>query len=139
MTLINEICLLSHTTEAKDSEKAKTKKHIMVLPFAGENDYTLIQFWIKGLSKTLSYNIKMQIIFTGTKISSQLNDIINPTNRFKNNIMICTIQFLVLQTVVKIYIFEKARWLNESMKNPIGQDRNSHLFKHFVASVHTKY
>ena len=54
MTLINEISLLSHTTEAKDIEKAKIKKHIMVLPFAEENDYTLIQFWIKGLSKTLS-------------------------------------------------------------------------------------
>ena len=81
----------------------------------------------------------MQTIFTGTKISSQLNDIINPIHRFKNNIMICTIQFLVLQTVVKIYIFEKARWLNESMKNPNGQARNFHLFKHFVESVYTKY
>ena len=81
----------------------------------------------------------MQTIFTGTKISSQLNDIINHIHRFKNNIMICTIQFLVLQTVVKIYIFEKARWLNESMKNPHGQDRNFHLFKHFVESVYTKY
>ena len=45
----------------------------MVLLYAGEKGCTLRKFFIEDLQRTLPPNIKVQIIYTGNKLSSQIS------------------------------------------------------------------
>ena len=51
----------------------------MKLPYAGEKGCSIIKSLKKYLKKTLPANIEADIIFTGTKLSSQLHNIKDPT------------------------------------------------------------
>ena len=51
----------------------------MNLPYAGEKGCSIIKSLKKYLKKTLPANIEARIIYTGRKLSSQLNNIKDPT------------------------------------------------------------
>ena len=52
---------------------------MMILPYAGEKGCTLIKSLKKNLQRALQINIQTRIVYTGTKLSSQLKKIKNPT------------------------------------------------------------
>ena len=51
----------------------------MKLPYAGEKGCSIIKSLKKHLKKTLPANIEADIIYTGTRLFSQLNNVKDPT------------------------------------------------------------
>ena len=51
----------------------------MILPYAGEKVSTLIKSLKKNLQRALPINIQTRIVYTGTKLSSQLKNMKDPT------------------------------------------------------------
>ena len=52
---------------------------MMILPYASEKGWTLIKSLKKNLPRVLPVNIQTCIVYTGTKLSSQLRNIKDPT------------------------------------------------------------
>ena len=52
---------------------------MMIVPYAEEKGCTLIKSLKKNLQRELPVNIQTRIVFTGTKLSSQLRNIKDPT------------------------------------------------------------
>ena len=75
------------------------------------------------------------IAYTGTKLSSQLRNIKDPTP-FEEQHDIVYQSFCSAENCNENYIGESARWLDEKMRDHNGRNRNSHLFKHSVESRH---
>ena len=67
------------TNETTTVEESNSKKEIMKLPYACEKGCSIIKSLKKHLKKTLLANIEADIIYTGTELSSQLNNIKDPT------------------------------------------------------------
>ena len=78
---------------------------------------------------------KSFIAYTGTKLSSQLRNIKNPTP-FEEQHDIVYQSFCSAENGNENYIGESGRWLDERMRDHNGRNRNSHLFKHSVESKH---
>ena len=106
---------------------------MMILPYAGEKGCTLIKPLKKNLQRVLI--IQTRIVYTGTKLSSHLRNIKDPTP-FEEQHDIVYHSFCSAENCNENYIGESARWLDERMKDHNGRDRNSHLFKHSVESRH---
>ena len=66
------------TNEATITEESNSKKQIIKLPYGGEKGCSIIKSLKKHLKKTLPANLEADIIYTGTKLSSQLNNIKDP-------------------------------------------------------------
>ena len=71
-----DVTVINETTTAT---RSNSKKQIMKLPYAGEKGCSIIKSLKKHLKKTLPANIEADIIYTGTKLSSQLNNIKDST------------------------------------------------------------
>ena len=105
----------------------------MQLPYAGVKGCSIIKSFKKHLKRTLPANIEADIIYTGTKLSSQLNNIKDPT-LFEEQ------HDLIYHSVCKNdncnddYIGEIARGLKERVKDHNGRDKSSHLVKHSIES-----
>ena len=52
---------------------------MMIVPYAEEKGCTLIKSLKKNLQRELPVNIQKRIVFTGSKLSSQLRKIRDPT------------------------------------------------------------
>ena len=108
---------------------------MMILPYAGEKGCTLIKSLKKNLQRVLPVNIQTRIVYTGTKLSSHLRNIKDPTP-FEEQQDIIYHSFYSAKNCNENYIGESDRQLDERMKDNNGQDRNFHLFKHLVESRH---
>ena len=115
--------------ETTDGEKNNIRKPMMILPYAGEKGCTLIKSLKKNLQRVLPVNIQTRIVYTGTKLSSQLRNIKDPTPFEERHDTACQ-SFCSAENCNENYIGESARRLDERMKDHNGPDRNSHLFKH---------
>ena len=100
---------------------------MMMPPHAGEKCCSLIKFLEKNLQKKLPTNIPTRIVYTGSKLSSDLKNVKVPTP-FEEN---CSDE-----NCNKNYISESARRLDERMKDHNGRQSNSHLLKHSVEGGH---
>ena len=78
---------------------------------------------------------KSFIAYTGTKLSSQLRNIKNPTP-FEEQHDIVYQSFCSAENCNENYIGESAQRLDERMKDHNGWELNSHFFKHSVESRH---
>ena len=121
--------------ETIDGENNKIRKPIMILPYAGERGCTLIESSKKNLQKALPINIQTRIVYTGTKLSSQLKNIKDPTS-FDEKHDIVYQSFCSAENCNENYIGESARRLHERVKDHNGRDRNCHFFKHSTESRH---
>ena len=117
-----------------DSEKNNIRKPMMILPYAGEKGCTLIKSLKKNLQRVLPVNIQTRIVYTGTKLSSQLRNIKDPTT-FEEQHDIVYHSFCS-ENYNENCIGKSARRLDEREKDHNGRDHNSHLFKHSVESRH---
>ena len=89
----------------------------------------------KHLKKTLPANIEADIIYTGTKLSSQLNNIKDPTPFEEQHDPIYH-SVCNNDKCNDDYIGEIARRLKERVKDHNGRDKISHLVKHSLESGH---
>ena len=111
------------TNESKTAGESNSKTQIMKLTYAGEKGCSIIRSLKKHLKKTLAANIKVDIIYTGTKLSSQLNDIKDPTPFEKQHDLI---YHSVCNNEIcnDDYIGEIARRLKERIKDHNGHDKS---------------
>ena len=121
--------------ETTDGENDNIRKPMMILPYAGEKGCTLIKSLEKNLQRVLPVNIQTRIVYTGTKLSSQLRNIKDPTP-FEEQHDIVYHSFCSAVNCNKNYIDGGARRLDERIKDYNDRDRSSHLFKHSVESRH---
>ena len=107
----------------------------MKLPYAGEKGCSIIKSLKKHLKKTLPANIEADIIYTGTKLSSQLNNIKDPTpfeeqhDRIYHSV--CN-----NDNRKDDYTGEIALRLKERVKDHNGSDKSSYLIKHSIELGH---
>ena len=116
-------------------KKVIQKKQIMNLPYAGEKGCSIIKSLKKHLKKTLPANIEADIIYTGTKLSSQLNNIKDPTP-FEEQHDLIYHSVCNNENCNDNYIGEIARPLKERVKDHNGRDKSSQLVKHSIESGH---
>ena len=121
--------------ETTDSENNNIKKPMVILPYAGEKGCTLIKSLKKNLQRAIPINIQTGIVYTRTKLSSQLKSIKDPTP-FEEKYYIVYHFFCSAENCNENYISESAQWIDEKVKNHNGQYCNFHLFKHSVESRH---
>ena len=127
-----EVILTNETTTAEESN---SKKQIMKLPYAGEKGCSIIKSLKKHLKKTLPTNLQADINYTESKLSSQLNNIKDPTPFEEQH-------DLIYHSVCNNdncnydYIGEVARRLKGRVKEHNGRDKSSHLVKHSIESGH---
>ena len=107
----------------------------MKLPYAGEKGCSIIKSLKKHLKKTLPANLEADIIYTGTKLSSQLNNIKDPTP-FEEQHDLIYHSVCNNDNCNDDYIGEIARRLKERVKDHNGRDKSSHLVKHSIESGH---
>ena len=93
-----DVTVINETTTAT---RSNSKKQIMKLPYAGEKGCSIIKSLKKHLKKTLPANIEADIIYTGTKLSSQLNNIKDST-LFESSMIWYIIQFAIMTTVMMV-------------------------------------
>ena len=107
----------------------------MILPYAREKSCTLIKSLKKNLQRALPTNIQTHIVYTGTNLSSQFKNIKNLTP-FQEQHDSVYHSFFSAKNCNENYIGERARRLDERMRDHNGRDHNSHFFKHSVESGH---
>ena len=65
--------------ETTDDNNNNIRKPMMILPYAGEKGGTSIKFLKKNLQRVLPTNIQTRVVYTGTKLLSQLKNVKDPT------------------------------------------------------------
>ena len=123
------------TNETTITEESNYKKQIMKLLYAGEKGCSIIKSLKKHLKKTLPANLEADIIYTGTKLSSQLKNIKDPTP-FEEQHDLIYHSVCNNDNFNDDYIGEIARHLKERVKDHKGRDKSSHLVKHSIESRH---
>ena len=103
----------------------------MKLPYAGEKGCSVIKSMKKHLKKTLPANLDADIIYTGKKLSSHLNNIKDPTPFEEQHDLTCH-SVCNNDKYNDDYIGEIARHLKERVKDHNGRDKSSHLVKHSI-------
>ena len=121
--------------ETTDDENSNIKKPMIILPHAGGKVCTLTKSLKKNLQRTLPINIQTRIVYTGTKLSSQLKNMKDSTP-FEEQHDIVYHSFFSAENCKEIYIGESARGLDQRVKYHNDRDCKSHLFKYSVESRH---
>ena len=121
--------------ETTDGGNNNIKKPMMILSYAGEKGSTLIKSLKKNLQRALPINIQTRIVYTGTKLSSQLKNMKDPTPIEEQHDIVYH-SFCSVVSHDENYIGKSVRRLEERVKDHNGRDCNSHLFKHSVESRH---
>ena len=93
----------------------------MKLRYAGEKDYSVIKSLKKHLKKALPASLEADIIYTGTKLPSQLNNIKCPTP-FKEQHDLIYHSVCNNENCKDDYIGEITRHLKERLKDHNGRD-----------------
>ena len=102
--------------ETTDSENNNIRKPIVILLYAGEKGCILIKSLKKNLQRVLPVNIQTRIVYTGTRLSSQLRNIKDPTP-FEEQHDIVYRSFCSAENCNENYISVSARRLDERMKD----------------------
>ena len=123
------------TNEMTAAEESNSKKQIMMLLYAGDKGCSIIKSLKKHPKKTLLANIEADIIYTGTKLSSQLNNIKDPTP-FEEQHDLIYHSVCNNDNCNDYYIGEIARRFIERVKDHNGRDKSSNLVKHSMESRH---
>ena len=64
---------MEHFQGINKNESGVTRKRTLILPYAGEKVYSIVRSLEKQLNRSLPNNVKPNIVFTGTKLSSNCN------------------------------------------------------------------
>ena len=122
---------LKHLNE---NENRVTSKQTLILPYAGEKGCLIVRSLGTQLKRSLPNNVKPNIVFTGTKLSSNFN-VIDPVPFTKKHDVIYR-SICATESCNEDYVGECARRLYERVKNHNGRDHSSHLVKHAGETGH---
>ena len=107
----------------------------MKLPYSVEKGCSIIKSLKKHLKETLPANIEADIIYTGTKLCSQLSSIKDPTP-FEEQRDLIYHSVCNNDNCTDYYIGESARRFIERVKDHNGRDKSSNLVKYSIESGH---
>ena len=113
-------------------EKHDDKKHLLMIPYQGGKGEQVIKSVRKTIKRLLPSNIKVQVSFTGSKLSSCFN--IKGKTKFEHRNDVIYLETCPETTCNDNYIGEAKRRLFERVKDHNGRDFNSHLLKHALGN-----
>ena len=113
-------------------EKHDDKKHLLMIPYQGGKGEQVIKSVRKTIKRLLPSNIKVQVSFTGSKLSSCFN--IKDKTKFEHRNDVIYLETCPETTCNDNYIGEAKRRLFERVKDHNGRDFNSHLLKHALGN-----
>ena len=123
-----------HFQGINENENGVTSKRKLILPCAGEKGCSIVRSLEKQLKRSLPNNVKPNIVFTGTKLSSNFN-VKDPVPFTEEHDVIYRSVFAT-EKCNEDYIGECARRLYERVKDNNGRDHSSHLLKNAVETGH---
>ena len=116
-----------HFQGANKNENGVTSKRTLISPYAGKNGCSIVRYLDKKLKWSLLNNVKPNIAFTGTKVSSNFN--VKDPVPFTEKHDIIYWSVCVTESCNEDYVGECARLLYEHVKDNNGRDHSSHLVK----------
>ena len=119
-----------HFQGINENENGVISKRTLILPYAGEKGCSMVRSLEKHLKRSLRNNVKPNIVFTGTKLSSNFN-VKNPAPFTQKHDVIYS-SVCATERCNEDYVGECARRLYERVKDHNGRDHSSHLVKHAV-------
>ena len=117
----------------------KEKKALKTFSFATiprEERSTIMKTLSKELNRTLSENVKMEVIYTGTNLGSQFN-IKDPIPKRHNHNIIYHVVCLE-NNCNEDYVGECARRLKKRTKGHNDRDKNLYMLRHSIESRHNE-
>ena len=128
---MNEVKTLNIPRErfqgTNENEKGVTSKRTLTLPYAGEKGCSIVRSLEKQLKRSLPNNVRPNIVFSGTKLSSNFN-VKDPVPFTKKHDVIYR-SVCATERCNEDYVGECARRLYEHVKDYNGRDHLSHLVK----------
>ena len=123
-----------HFQGISENENGVTTTRTLILPYAGEKGCSIVRYLEKQCKRSLPNNVKPNIVFTGTKLSSNFN-VKDPVPFTKKHDVICR-SVCATERCNEDYVGECTRRLYERVKDHNGRDHSSHLVKHAVETGH---
>ena len=118
----------------KENKNGVTSKQTLFLPYAGEKRSSIVRSLEKQLKRSLPDNLKPNVVFTGTKLSSNFN-VEDPVPFTEKHDIIYT-SVCETKSCNENYVGECARRLYERVKDHNGRNHSSHLVKHAGETGH---
>ena len=115
-------------------EKHDDKKHLLMMPYQGEKGEQVIKSVRKTIKRVLPSNIKVQVSFTGNKLSSCFS--IKDKTNFEHRYDVIYLGTDPETICNDNYIGEAKRRIFERVKGQNGRDFKIHLLKHALENNH---
>ena len=120
--------------QVKEDENTSIKNHILVLPYQGEKGIHIINSMKRYVNKTLPKNVKVQIAFTGKRLSSCFKT--KDRAKFEHqHDMLYQVKCLA-ENCPDNYIGQSARRIIERVKDHGGRDTKSLVLKYSGEKEH---
>ena len=123
-----------HFQGINENENGVTSKRTLILLYAGETGCSIVRSLEKQLKRLLPNNAKSNIVFSGTKLSSNFN--VKSPEPFTEKHDVIYRSVCATESCNEDYVGECARSLYESVKDHNGCDHLSHLVKHAGETGH---
>ena len=120
---------IERSTINQTTQNEQGKRHLLVLPYAGNKRKKILKSINKFSTRILSCNVKICTAYSGTKLCSkfQLKD---HTKKDHQHDVVCYVKCPEEQCTEE-YTGERGRRLIERVKDHSGKDSKSHLFTVF--------
>ena len=122
----NEVSQTSNQTIVK---KMMTKKHLLMIPYQGRKGEQVIKSVRRTIKRLLLSNIKVQVSFTGNKLSSCFN--INEKTKFEHRHDVIYLGTCPETTCNDNYIGEAKRQIFERVKTRLRKQSSTYFRKRF--------
>ena len=131
----NSSPLSIETVEVPTNEnETVTKNHMLLLPYQGDKGISFTKLLKRNLDKHLSNNVKMQITFTGQKLSTQFH--VKERTKFEHKHDVIYFGKFPEKNCTDSYVRESATRISEQIIDHGGGDKKSHLFRYAVVNEH---
>ena len=123
------------SNESKVSAVIDLKRHLLVLPYQGQNGDFIIKSMRKRLKTLLPDNVKTDVAFKGKQL--QLSSCFNiKDKKFPHKHDLVYYTNCAEESCSDDYVGEMARRICERVLDHSGRDTNSHILKHQIEKEH---
>ena len=130
--LMNEVKRLNmpraHFQGINENQNGVTSKRTLLLPYAGEKGCSIVRSLEKQFKRSLPNIVKPNIVFIGTKLSSDFNVKDPAPFTVKHDVIYRSVY--ATKRCNEDYVGESAEKLYERVKDYNGRDHSSHFVKH---------
>ena len=113
---------------------AAGKNHFLLLPYKGEKEDHLIKSMKRRISKLLLTEIKMQVAYTGKKLSTCFD--LKDQSKFEHQNDMVYYADCPNEKYRESYISESSHRISERIKDHNSRDLKSHILRHSIESGH---